>query len=137
MEILVRGTLNGSADSVWKTVGDFGSIHTYLSYVDKCTVDGQGVGAVRTLYLTDGTEFQERLESLDEAQHRLSFSFVDMNTPLQNYLCTLSVRDLAEERSEIEFASQFDPTISEAEARTMLEDTYNTVIDGLKQKFNG
>jgi hypothetical protein len=67
--------IHAPADAIWRVISDFGAACQYLDQVVDCTVEGEGVGALRTLTNADGTyAIVERLERLDEAARRLSYA---------------------------------------------------------------
>jgi hypothetical protein len=43
------------ADAIWQVIGDYGAACQYLPRIVNCTVEGEGVGALRTLTHVDGT----------------------------------------------------------------------------------
>ena len=47
--------IHASAGAIWQVVSDFGGACTYLAGVVACTVEGEGIGARRTLTDADGT----------------------------------------------------------------------------------
>ena len=50
-----KTTIHAPADAVWQVIGDFGAACPYLARVVNCTVEGEGVGAQRTLTSADGS----------------------------------------------------------------------------------
>ena len=64
-QALSRITIHASADAIWQVISDFGVACRYLAMVDNCSVEGQGIGVLRTLTSADGSTIVERLESLD------------------------------------------------------------------------
>jgi hypothetical protein len=92
--------------AVWQVIRDFGAASQYLSGVVNCVVEGEGVGALRTLTSTDGNTIVERLEMLDEANQRLSYVLLT-ETPFRDCLTTMSVRDLGPSRAELEWSTTF------------------------------
>jgi hypothetical protein len=48
--------------------------------VEKCAVEGQGIGALRTLTYAVSSTIVERLEALDDAAHRLNYALLS-DTP--------------------------------------------------------
>jgi len=46
--VSVKGTINASADDVWKTVSSFSGIEKYLPLVKSSVTEGSGLGAKRT-----------------------------------------------------------------------------------------
>src|SRR5436309_1758528 len=94
-------TIHAPADAIWQAIRDFGAAGQYLSGVVNCTVEGTGIGSLRTLTSADGSTVIERLESLDEAARRVTYSLLT-DTPFRNCLTSMSVRDLGPRQAELE-----------------------------------
>lgn len=89
-----------------------------------CAVEGQGVGALRTLTYADGSTIVERLEVLDAAAHRLSYALLS-DTAFRDCLTTVTVHDLGPGQSEVVWAATFDADgLPASEAMEMLEGTF-------------
>ena len=95
------------ADAVWQVLSDFGAACQYLVMVENCTVEGQGIGALRTLTYTDGSTIVERLEALDDASLRLSYALLT-DTPFRDCLTTVTVRDLGPGQCEVVWSATFE-----------------------------
>lgn len=109
------------ADTIWQVISDFGAAGQYLAGVVACTVEGQGVGARRTLTSADGSTIVERLETLDAASHRLSYALLT-DTPFRNCLTTMTVRDLGRNQAELVWTATFEPDgLPASEAVDLLE----------------
>ena len=109
------------ADTIWQVISDFGAAGQYLAGVVDCTVEGAGVGALRTLTSADGSAIVERLERLDPASQRLSYALLT-DTPFSNCLTTMAVRDLGSNQAELTWSATFEPDgLPESEAVDLLE----------------
>ena len=128
--------INAPADAIWQVIGDFGAAGQYLTGVVNCTVEGAGVGAVRTLTSADGTDaIVERLEALDKVTHRLSYVLLT-DTPFGNCLTTMLVHDLGQGQSELEWSATFEADgLPADEARDMLEAALTANCLALKQSM--
>ncbi len=116
-----KTTINIPADAIWQVISDFGAAGQYLTGVVNCTVEGAGVGALRTLTSADGSTVVERLEVLDEDTHRLSYALLT-DTPFLNCLTTMALRDLSPSQAELEWSATFEADgIPAIEAEQMLE----------------
>jgi hypothetical protein len=125
-------TIDAPSDAIWQVIGDFAACH-YLAMVVNCTVEGEGVGALRTLTSVDGSTVVERLEALDKDAHRLSYALLT-DTPFRNCLTTVTVRDLGQGQSELEWSATFQPAgIPASEAIEMLEGALAANCLALKQ----
>ena len=128
-----KTTINHPIDAVWRVISDFSMVGQYLSGVVTCTVEGQGVGALRTLTSADSGTIIERLETLDEAAHRLSYILLT-DTPFRNCLTTMLLRDLGVSQAELEWSATFEADgLPEDEAREMLEGALSANCLMLKQ----
>ena len=134
----MTATINAPADAVWRNISDFNGAGKYIDLITNSTMEGSGVGAVRTLTLQDGGRIVERLESLDESARVLRYSIVDSPLPIDEYVSTIEVRDLGGNRCELAWSSVFQPKgASEAEGRQIIEGIYSVGIDGLKKLHGG
>ena len=126
-------TIHVPADVVWQVISDFGAACQFLVGVVDCTVEGEGVGAQRTLTSADGSTIIERLETLDDAAHRLSYALLT-DTPFRDCLTTMQVHDLGQGQAEVEWSATFEADgLPVDEARDMLEAALAANCLALKQ----
>jgi hypothetical protein len=80
-----------SVDAMWKKIGDFCGISSWLAVggITKCELSADG--KQRTLTLKDGGTVVEALEKWDNANHSYSYTIVSGPLPVHNYHSTLSV----------------------------------------------
>ena len=122
-----------SADAMWQVISDFGAACQYLIMVENCTVEGQGIGALRTLTSADGSTIVERLETLDGVAHRLSYVLLT-DTPFRDCLTTMLVRELGRSRAELAWSATFEADgLPMEEARELLEGALAANCLALKQ----
>ncbi len=121
------------ADAIWQVISDLGAAGRYLAGVVDCTVEGEGVGALRTLTSADGGAIVERLETLDAASQRLSYALLT-DTPFRNCLTTMAVRDLGSNEAELAWTATFQPDgLPASEAVDLLEGALAENCRALKQ----
>jgi carbon monoxide dehydrogenase subunit G len=132
-QVLTKIMIHAPADAIWQVISDLRAACQYLPGVGNCTVEGEGVGALRTLTSADGSAVVERLEALDEAAHRLSYALLT-DTPFGNCLTTVTVRDLGPSQAELEWSATFQAAgIPASEAMEMLEGALAANCLALKQ----
>ncbi len=132
-QVSCKTTINKPIADVWQIISDFGAAGQYLNGVVTCTVEGEGVGVLRTLTSTDGSTIIERLEMRDESVHRLSYALLT-DTPFRNCLTTMTIHELAPNQVELEWSATFEPDgIPVSEAVEMLESALTTNCLALKQ----
>ena len=90
--VVCTGTVAAPLKVVWDRVSDFGGVARWSVDPVNCTVDGAGVGGVRTVRRGDRT-VRERLERWDATDHSFSYSFVDdLPLPVKHLVATIAVR---------------------------------------------
>lgn len=131
--VKVTERVAAGADRVWELFRDFGGVKRFTPQIESCTLDGEGVGAVRTITMPGGVRLQERLEAFDDAARTLRYSIVDGPVPLGDYLSTIRVSEDGEGCS-IDWSSQFEPKgVSEEQARSIVEGIYRGGIAGVRK----
>ena len=131
--VKVTDRIDASADEVWALVRDFGGIQKYAAGVESCTVEGEGIGAVRTIGMPGGFSLQERLEAFDDPGRTLQYAIIgDTPLPFTDYLSTIRLSEDGD-GTAIEWSSTFEPTGVPAEqAGQIIEGIYTGGIAGLK-----
>ena len=125
--------IHAPADAIWQVISDFGAGDQYLAGVVNCTVEGEGVGALRTLTSADGSTIVERLAALDAAAHRLSYALLT-DTPFCDCLTTMALRDLGPNQAELTWSATFQPDgLPVSEAVELLEGALAENCRALKQ----
>jgi len=138
--VSVKGTINASADDVWKTVSSFRDIEKYLPFVKSSVTEGSGLGAERicTIATPDGKEakLNEKITNFDENVKSLTYEITGfVPLPVENYKGTVKVADAGNNTCEIEWSGTFDAKAPEDEVTKMMNDVYTSAINGLKQLY--
>ncbi len=90
--VVCTGFVAAPLERVWELVSDFGGVARWSIGPVSCTVEGSGVGAIRTIRRGDGV-VRERLERWDATDHSFSYSFVDdIPLPVDDLVGTIAVR---------------------------------------------
>ncbi len=101
--------------------------------VQNMTVEGEGIGAIRTIALPGDMELQEQLESYDEDGRTFSYAILGEGPlPVSNYLATLTIIEVGPNTCRVEWGSSFEPRNPEAEVVSMIEGIYKSGIAGIK-----
>lgn len=94
-------TLNIPIDQAWSLVSAFGAIQTWMPSIKWVTVDGEGIGATRTVSGLAG-EVQEQLESLDSKAYSLAYRILDpVPLPLKGGFGNWKLEKLGERSTRI------------------------------------
>jgi carbon monoxide dehydrogenase subunit G len=73
--IYVEHPFTQSADTVWQRIRDFSDLD-WLPGVTGCHVEGNGVGAVRTVTTADGGQVVEALTAMDEQARAFGYRII-------------------------------------------------------------
>jgi len=136
--VRIEDDIAAGADAVWAKIADFGGIAEWSPGLDKCELEGEGIGSVRRVTM-GAIQITERLEALDEKGRSLTYSIIEGPMPIENYLATITITEVDEGRSHIVWTCSFDaPSMSDEQAQGMasgLEGAYKGMIGGLQQLF--
>jgi hypothetical protein len=129
----IRETLDRPISDVWRIVAAFGSLEHWVDGVQFCRVEGEGVGAVRTV-VRGGNTVRERLEELDAANFLLSYSILDPHSlPARDVRSTIALRQLTSGKTEFVWrseAAEFSGSPEDLGAR--IEGFYAKSLEGLR-----
>ncbi|MCH2186222.1 SRPBCC family protein [Myxococcota bacterium] len=130
----VSQVIQASAETVWDLLGDFGGVMRFSAGIESCTVEGEGLGAVRTLRVPGGIELDERREALDESARTLSYSIIRGPLPMQDYYATISVHEEGENVCRVDWESTYEPNaVTEEQAQEIAEGIYNGSLAAVKK----
>ena len=134
-EVRREGEIGASVDEVWKLVSDFGGLIEALMGVP-AELEGEGIGQTRTLP-TGAEPMVERLELCDDATKTLQYSIVSGPFPVTDYLSTMKLTAIGDDRTKIEWSSTFEPAegTSQEDAEKMVAGVYKGGIAGLVARF--
>jgi mxaD protein len=134
----VRDSFEVPVDAVWSYFRDFGGLMKWGgSMVKSCTVEGEGVGAVRTLSLAQGNPLRERLVQFDDADRSFSYAIIGpRDLPVDDYVGSVKLRADGPKRTAIDWIGTFDARgAPEADAKRIVEGIYRGAIAALKKQL--
>ena len=105
----VTETINSNAQGVWDILGDFGGIKV-AGPITAFSLDGEGVGAVRTITM-GGADIVERLEAFDAEARALKYAILndDCPLPVSQYSATIEVIDDGDNSCTVKWIGSFEP----------------------------
>jgi hypothetical protein len=128
--VTVKSTM--SPEAVWKKIGDFCGIKSWIPAVSGCVISADG--KQRTVSLKNGGEVVERLDNWDEAKRSYTYSIVSGPLPVSDYRSTLSVAPDGN-GSALHWHSTYQAKgTSDAEAKKLIDGIYE---DSAKNLLGG
>lgn len=135
---VVRDEISAKVDRVWACLRDFGDLRAWAPGDPEVTLEGSGVGAVRSVSMGGGMVVRERLTAFDEAGHSFGYEIAEGPMPFRDYAAKVALTSRAGDRTAIEWSSTFEPQgMSETDTIAMVEQLYRGFIDKLKQTLAG
>ncbi|TDD55091.1 SRPBCC family protein [Saccharopolyspora elongata] len=115
------------ADRIWQLIGGFDSLPDWLPYIPASEL-GEG-GRVRSLTNEEGGTIVERLEAFDNDARTYTYSIVQAPFPVTGYRSTITVHEVSDSQSRVEWSGTFTPVgTSDEEAIALFHGIY---ADGL------
>ena len=131
-QVEVRDEIDADVTKVWDLVSDFGGVNRISPDIQSCEVEGEGIGAVRTIN-TNGIIIQERLEGLDPVARTFSYSMLEGPIPFKKYLANVKLEESGGGRTKINWAGSFEPAgMPEEQLCQLVEGIYRQLIAGIK-----
>jgi hypothetical protein len=137
-EVKVNETIGAPAAEVWELLGDFGGVTKWGgAMLESCTVEGSGVGAVRTIGLAGGGSIQERCEAYDGPKRSLTYSIIGNSPlPLRNYVSTCRVVEAGPDACRVEWEGRFEPNgAPEEQAQGIVRSVYTGAIAAVRKRL--
>ena len=134
----VKETVNASAQSVWEILGNFAGVQVG-GPVTSVEVEGEGVGAVRTIGM-GGAKVIERLEAFDAENMSLKYAIIndDCPLPVSNYSATIDVIANGESACTVEWVGTYEPKgVPEDQASAIIGGIYAGGIAGARKATGG
>jgi hypothetical protein len=132
----VAKIVDAPVDKVWVAIRSIGGLDRWFPVIDSCRVDGQGVGAIRTLGLVGGGEMRDRIVEIDEAGRRFRYERFELPFPVENYRGMVEARGRGDHRSEIVWEIQFEVAAEKrGDLVAFIEGAISDGIDGLEQEL--
>ncbi len=132
----VTKIVDAPVEKVWLAIRSIDGLDRWFPIIDSCRVDGQGVGAIRTVGLVGGGEMRDRVVEIADAERRFRYERFELPFPVENYRGIVEARGRADHRSEIVWGIQFEVAAEKRdELVAFIEGAISDGIDGLEQEL--
>lgn len=126
------------ADKVWALVGDLRGEGLAEGMVERVEVEGDGPGAIRTLFLPGGAgRVIERIEEYDAAERYYIYRVIDSGpVDLTNYLGLVKVQPAGEDACIVSWISMCQAVDGKSEEmRGLLRGNIDVVFAAIRKHF--
>ncbi len=125
------------SDEAWDAIRKFGRIDVWFPIMTECTIDGEGIGALRYMVLDGGLgNITDRLVALDEESHRLTYERTESPLPVTSYIGYVEVFGSFDSLAVVVWTvdCESEPEASEAVA-ALLRDAIGAGLDGMESNL--
>ena len=118
---------------IWDLLADFNGLPALLSEAVSSSVEGEGVGMVRTVTLDDGKKMHESLIGIHHDVFRLSYAMRDPSPfPWKHYFCTQQLQSLGGGETHFLCTGYYQLSgATDAEIRSLLQPAYHSIFQGI------
>ena len=127
--------VNLNAEKVWEKLVDFGGTEKFVpDLIEKVIVEGNGIGAVRTIFIKGGGEIIEKLTAIDQSKLEMKFIILSTPMPIFNYEGIFTVISEEENKCNVRFESIYEVSIEQKEEmNSVIKDFQETFLSNLEK----
>jgi hypothetical protein len=135
---VITKKLRVPVEAVWSAIRGVGNLDRWFPIIDSCRVEGEGVGAVRTMTLTGGGEIRDTIEEIDDSLMRLVYLRPVSPFPVSHYQGTVEVFRSYDGLGIVAWTIDFesDPAHAEGVAE-LVRGAIGAGIDGMERDLRG
>jgi len=145
IRVTTSSVINAPVDTVWQAIRDFNALPDWHPAIASSKVEDGGtpdrIGCIRNMELAGGGgTIRERLLTLSDSEHRVTYAILAAPMPVENYVATLRLIPVTDgNRSFAEWTAEFGVSAeNEAAMRKLIgQGVFQTGFDSLKQRFGG
>lgn len=121
-------------DAVWSAISNIDNLDRWFSAIKHCHVEGQGVGAIRTLTLSEGGIIRDIIEEVDFEKHQLCYKCITLPFPVSNYQGAVNLSSTSEGETDLSWSAKYQVSNeNQQEMRTLILSILNDGINGIEQ----
>lgn len=135
MEIVrVTEAINAPIGQVWGIVAGFGALRTWMPAAESCSLEGDGIGSVRTVRALGG-ETREKLTHCDPLAFRLAYALQDPTIlPATGVVGEMSLRAIDNHTTELTWVTRAEQlSVPVKDFAAVIEPFYRDSIAGLRR----
>ena len=145
IRVTTSSVINAPVDTLWPAIRDFNALPDWHPAIASSKVEDGGtsdrIGCIRSMELAgNGGTIRERLLTLSDSEHTVTYTILAAPMPVENYTATLRLIPVTDgNRSFAEWTAEFDVTAeNEAAMRKLIgQGVFQTGFDSLKKRFGG
>ena len=122
-----------SAAEAWKAVESIGGLDVWFPSLTSCTIDGSGIGAIRSMDSARGGKIVDRIVDIQSAQMRLTYQRIESPFPVTSYRGTVEVFESFDGLAVVVWTVDFESEPEKAPiVRSQLEAGIGAGVEGMR-----
>jgi|GEM_PF-4430045 len=134
-EVSSKGFVKLKTEVVWNKLIEFGGTEKFVpELIEKVDLKGNGIGAIRNIFLKGGGEIVEKLTEIDVEKHHMEFVIISTPMPISKYTGIFKVKKVTDNECEVIFISKFSVlSKKKVEMETIIKEFQETFISNLNK----
>lgn len=130
----VTKTIKVPGTTIWDAISGIGHLDRWFPVIKHCQVDGQGVGATRTLTLVDGGVMRDVIVEIDHDKHQFCYKRTESPFPISHYLGSVNVNSTKKGETELSWSVEYQlAKENRHEMRSLILNVIAGGINGIEQ----
>lgn len=134
-EVASKNYVELKTEIVWKKLISFGGTEKFVpELIEKVTVKGSGVGAIRNIYLKGGGEIIEELTKIDKEKRYMEFIILSTPMPITKYTGIFEITEISNNKCEVKFLSKYNVSSEQKDnMESVIKEFQETFISNLEK----
>jgi len=129
VSIRSEAIVNLNAEKLWEKLVDFGGTEKFVpDLIEKVIVEGNGIGAVRTIYLKGGGVIVEELTWINSSTLEMKFIILSTPMPVFNYEGVFTVFSQEENKCNVRFESIYEVSVEKKEKMNSIIKNFQVIF---------
>ncbi|MGZ5052668.1 MAG: SRPBCC family protein [Methylobacter sp.] len=127
--------LNVPAEAVWAAIRNIGRLDVWFPFIETCTVEGEGAGALRYMTIANGGgDIKDTIEEIDDSNMRLVYLRPVSPFPVSYYRGTVEVFKSYDGLGIVVWTIDFESTPEDAASvAELVHGAISQGIDGMEK----
>ncbi len=130
-QLKVIKTVAVDSDKAWEAISSIGGLDRWFPVIDSCRVEGEGVGAIRILGLSDGSVIKDCIKEVDHQDRRLRYLRTQHPFPASHYEGTVTVNDIGNGQCKISWVLELEITVHDRARDELMQFLTQALSDGI------
>ena len=121
-------------ETVWLAISNIDGLDRWFPVIQHCQVEGQGVGAIRTLTLLEGGIIRDIVEEINQNKQQFSYKRIEQPFSISHYQGRVNVSSIFPGQTELSWSVEYQVlNENRSEMSSLLLNVITEGINGLEQ----